>query len=215
MAAGLSSAAASGNEPDCECPINTAPFSCAARSDNALSVGLGVGTPPKADVGHPLLRELVHRGHRELAVGIGLARFQAEAEVGPDTLVAESQPAGKAGRRHGARADVVEDSLVEARSTAPHLVRHVHGMALANEVLVPTHSTVWRGLPGLARQRRAMHHHHGHVAIAALRHHVPHVHLIDGDVSPGAEVAQLTLRLFDLLAADEEAALGLQHQRRV
>ena len=32
---------------------------------------------------------------------------------------------------------------------------------------------------------------------------------------PGTEVAQLRLRLLDLLAADVEAALGLQHQRRV
>ena len=60
-----------------------------------------------------------------------------------------------------------------------------------------------------------MHHHHGHVAIAALRHHVAHVHLIDGDVPARAEVAQLTLCLFDLLAANEEAALRLQHQGRV
>ena len=60
-----------------------------------------------------------------------------------------------------------------------------------------------------------MNHHHGRVAVAALRHHVPHVHLVDGDVPPGAEVAQFPLRLFDLVAADEEAALGLQHQRRV
>ena len=60
-----------------------------------------------------------------------------------------------------------------------------------------------------------MHHHYRHVAIAALRHHVAHVHLIDGDVPARAEVAQLTLRLFDLFATDEEAALCLQHQGRV
>ena len=88
-------------------------------------------------------------------------------------------------------------------------------MAPAHEVLVPAHSAVRRGLPRLARQRRAMDHHHRHVAVAALRHHVAHVHLVDGDVPAGAEVAQLALRLFDLLATDEEAALGLQHQRLV
>ncbi len=60
-----------------------------------------------------------------------------------------------------------------------------------------------------------MNHHHGHVAIAALGHHVAHVHLVDGDVPARAEVAQLTLGLFNLLAADEEAALCLQHQGRV
>ena len=60
-----------------------------------------------------------------------------------------------------------------------------------------------------------MHHHHGRVAVAALRHHVPHIHLVDGDVSAGTEVAQFPLRLIDLVAADEEAALGLQHQRLV
>ena len=57
-----------------------------------------------------------------------------------------------------------------------------------------------------------MDHHHRNIAVAALRHHVPHVHLIDGDVPSGTEVAQLTLCLFDLVAADEEAALRLQHQ---
>ena len=53
MAAGLSSAAASGNEPDCEWPINTAPFNWAARSDKALCVGVGVGMPPKLTSGTP------------------------------------------------------------------------------------------------------------------------------------------------------------------
>ena len=60
-----------------------------------------------------------------------------------------------------------------------------------------------------------MEHHDRKVAVAALRHHVPHVHLVDGDVPPGTEVAQLALRLIGLLAADEEAPLCLQHQRRV
>ena len=60
-----------------------------------------------------------------------------------------------------------------------------------------------------------MHHHHGHIAFAALRHHVAHVHLVDGDVASWAEVAQLALGLFDLLAADEKAALGLQDERGV
>src|SRR5688572_1281747 len=53
VAPGLSSAASSGNDPDCECPISTAPFNWPARSDNALNVGLGVGTPPKLTSGTP------------------------------------------------------------------------------------------------------------------------------------------------------------------
>ena len=88
-------------------------------------------------------------------------------------------------------------------------------MALADEVLVPSHAPVRRRLPRLARQGRAVHHHDRNVAVAALRHHVPHVHLVDGDVTAGREVSQLHCGLFDLLAADEEAALRLQHQRRV
>ena len=56
-----------------------------------------------------------------------------------------------------------------------------------------------------------MHHDHRNVAVVSLRHHVAHVHLVDGDVAARAEVARSTLRLFDLLAADEEAALCLQH----
>jgi hypothetical protein len=58
-----------------------------------------------------------------------------------------------------------------------------------------------------------MEHDDGHVAVAAPRHHVADVHLVDGDVSAGGEIAHLALRLFDHLAADEEAALRLQHQR--
>ena len=88
-------------------------------------------------------------------------------------------------------------------------------MALAHEVLVPPHPAVRRGLPGLASQRRAVDHHHRDVAVAGLRHHVAHVHLVDGDVPARTEAAHLHLRLFGLLAADEEAALGLQHQGRV
>src|SRR6185436_9167679 len=101
------------------------------------------------------------------------------------------------------------------RSPAPDLIRHVYGMALAHEVLVPPHSTVCRGLPRLARERRAMNHHHGYVAFAALRHHVAHVHLIACDVPPRTEVAKHTLCLFNLFAADEETALRLEHQRLV
>ena len=50
---GSSSAAPSGNGPDCECPINTAPFSWAARSDSALTVGPGVFMPPTLMSGTP------------------------------------------------------------------------------------------------------------------------------------------------------------------
>ena len=60
-----------------------------------------------------------------------------------------------------------------------------------------------------------MDHHHRDVAVTALRHHVPHVHLVDGDVPTRTEAAQLHLRLLGLVAADEEAALCLQHQGRV
>src|SRR4030095_558943 len=60
-----------------------------------------------------------------------------------------------------------------------------------------------------------MDHHYRNVAVAALRHHVPDIHLIDGDVAPRTEVAQFHLCLFRLLAADEEAALRLEHQGRV
>ena len=180
-----------------------------------LERGVGVGYAAKTDVGHTLLREFVQGSDRELSVRVRSTRLRADAEVRPDDLVTESDPAREAAPRRRARSHVVEHRLVETRSPAPDLVRHVDGMALAHEVLVPPHSTVRRGLPRLARQGRAMNHHHGYVAIAALRHHVAHVHLVDGDVPARAEVAQLTLGLFNLLAADEEAALRLQHQGRV
>ena len=60
-----------------------------------------------------------------------------------------------------------------------------------------------------------MDHHHRKVAITALRHHVADVHLIDGDVALRTEVAQFHPCLFNLVAADEEAALRLQHEGRV
>ena len=178
-------------------------------------MGFGCGDATEAHVGHTLLRQFVQGGQRELTVRERLASLRPEAEVRPDDLVAEPDQARQVGRRRRARPHIVERGLIEARSPSPHLVRDVHRMALAHEVLVPSHPTVGRRLPRLAGQRRAVHHHDGHVAVAALRHHVPHVHLIDGDVPARAKVAQLTLRLFDLLAADEEAALRLEHQRRV
>ena len=147
----------------------------------------------KTHVGDTLLRQFVHGGHRELSVREGSARLRTEAEVRPDHFIAEPNPSRQTVRRRRARARVVEDGLIESRSPASDLIRDIDGMALADEVLVPSHATVRRGLPGFARQRRAMHHHHRHVAIAALRHHVAHVHLIDGDVPARAEVAQLTL----------------------
>src|SRR6185295_9005483 len=48
-----------------------------------------------------------------------------------------------------------------------------------------------------------------------LRHHETHVHLVHGDVAGRTEVAEFHVRLVGPFAADEEAALGLQHQRRV
>jgi hypothetical protein len=60
-----------------------------------------------------------------------------------------------------------------------------------------------------------MDHDHRDVPGPVLRHHEAHVHLVHGDVAGGTQVAQLHFCLVGLLAADEEAALGLQHQRRV
>ena len=195
-------------------PISTAPFSWVARSDSALIVGLGVGRP-RVHVGHALLRQLIDGGHRELAVRERGARFEPKRKFGQTPSSLNRSQGGLIGRWRRSRAHVVEDGLIEARSPAPDLVGDVDGMALAHEVLVPPHSAVRRRLPGLAGQGRAVDHDHRKVAVTALRHHVPHVHLVDGDVPPGTEVAQLAFRLLDLLAADEEAALCLQHQRRV
>ena len=52
--------------------------------------------------------------------------------------------------------DVVEDGLVESRPPASHLIRQVHGMPLAHEVLVPTHPAVWRGFPRLPQLNGAV-----------------------------------------------------------
>ena len=178
-----------------------------------LEGGVRGGYAAETHVGDTLFGQFVHGGHGELTVRVGSTRFRTEAEVRPDDLVTESKPAGEGAGRRRARPHVVEDGLIEARSPATDLVGDIHGMALADEVLIPAHSSVRGRFPRLARQRCAMHHDDRNVAVAALRHHIPHVHLIDGDVSARAEVPQLTLRLLDLLAANEEAALRLQNQR--
>ena len=72
IAAGLSSAACSGNTPDCECPITTAPFSCTGELRERLDRRVAVAAAEH--VGHALLREFVRRRHRELAVGERLSR---------------------------------------------------------------------------------------------------------------------------------------------
>lgn len=84
-------------------------------------------------------------------------------------------------------------------------------MPFPHEVLIATHPAVGRGLPRLASQGRAVNHHHRE-PVAALRNHVPHIHLIDGDVPPRSELAWLDSCLCRLFAADEEAPLCLQHE---
>ena len=173
-----------------------------------------MGSRP-TEVGHGLLRQFVNRAHRKLTVGERDARCRAEAEVRPDHLVAESKQRGLVGDRGLPGAHVVEDGLIEARTAAPYLVGDVHGMALAHEVLVPSHAAVRRGLPRLAGQGCAIDHDHRDVPGPVLRHHEAHVHLVHTDVAGRTEAAHLHFCLVGLLAADEEAALGLQHQRRV
>jgi hypothetical protein len=48
-------------------------------------------------------------------------------------------------------------------------------------------------------------HHHWHVAVTTLRHHEPHVHLVDGDVTVRTQTTVLQPRLRDRLAANEES----------
>src|SRR5207247_2083924 len=83
----------------------------------------------------------------------------------------------------------------ESGPTTADLVRDVDRMALANEVLVPAHSAIRCRLPRLSGQRRAVDHDDGTAAFATARHHVAHVHLVDGDVPPAPELAQLAVRL--------------------
>jgi hypothetical protein len=58
-----------------------------------------------------------------------------------------------------------------------------------------------------------MNHYDRKFAVACLRHHVPHIHLVNSNVSAWTEVAKLALRLFNFLATDKEAALCLKYQR--
>ena len=83
-----------------------------------LDRGLGCRAPPKLCRAH-LASRVRPRRHRELAVGERLAGVEPKRKLGQTTLVAESQPGGLVGRRRRARAHVVQDGLVEARSAAP------------------------------------------------------------------------------------------------
>ena len=109
---GSSSAAASGNEPDCECPINTAPFNWVARSDNAFSVGFGVGYAAKTHIGDTLLCEFVHGGHWELTIRVGSARLRAEVAELAATVYPRGVP-----KVHNAReryAGAANDGIIDA-----------------------------------------------------------------------------------------------------
>ena len=84
-----------GNDPDCECPISTAPPSWPARSDSALKFGLGVGRPPRLTSGTPCFESSSTAFTGNWLSAKGAPGFDAEAEVRPDDLVAESQPGGR------------------------------------------------------------------------------------------------------------------------
>ena len=39
-----------------------------------------------------------------------------------------------------------------------NLIRQAYGTILADEVLIPAHSAIWRGFPGLAAEPASVHH---------------------------------------------------------
>ncbi len=82
-------------------------------------------------------------------------------------------------------------------------------MPLADEIFLPAHAAIRRRLVGLAAEVGAMNHHHRHPA--RRRHLVLHVHLVDRDVAAAARPKRVG---DDDIAADGEAALGLQNERR-
>src|SRR5690606_24095318 len=166
-----------------------------------------------AHVGYGLLRQLVDCCERELTIREGLTRLRSKAKIRPHTFIAEAKPLGLFGGSGGTCTHVVEDRLIEAGTAAAYLVRHIDRMAVADEVFVPSHSPIGRRFPALAGQRRAMNHHDRKLLVDGLRHHVPHVHLIDRDVPVRTQIAELISSLRDPFTADIKAALRFEHER--
>ena len=172
----------------------------------------------RIQVGNRLPRQLGRGFDGELLVGERRAEAGTEPELRPDELVGEAPEIGQRAERLHPGADLVVGRDVEARARARDLIRDVHGMALADEVLVPAHAAIRGGVVALAAQGGAVQHDDGD-AVVRHRHHVLHVHLVDRDVAAGVgqltgEERQLGGRLLHRLPAHDEAAATLQRQRR-
>src|SRR5262245_24608362 len=109
--------------------------------------------------------------------------------------------------------DRINGAAVKARSCAGYLIRQIHRPIPANEVLIPTHSSIRRGFPGLAAQTTSVNHHDRNMLVAVHRYLILHVHLVDCDVASGKWATRRCCGRKSLLfTADEETSLTLQCQ---
>ena len=104
-------------------------------------MGLGAGRP-RLMSGTPCFDSSSTAATGNWLSGKGSPGFNPKRKFGQTTSSLKRNSAGWLRGRHRARTRGVEDGLVEARSSAPDLVRHVDGIALAHEVLVPPHAAV-------------------------------------------------------------------------
>ena len=122
---GLSSAAASGNGPDCECPINTAPLTDReVRQRLERRVGLRQAAA-KLMSGTPCFASSSTAATGNWLSGKGAPGFEPKRKFGQTTSSLKRSQGGRFARRRRSRAHVVEDGLVESRSSAAHLVGDV------------------------------------------------------------------------------------------
>ena len=172
-----------------------------------------MGSVP-VEVGDHLLVELVHRFDRKLPIRECIAEAWPEAEHCPGDLMAGHQDVRKLAGRNRPCLHRVDRRAIKTGSRARRLVRQVHGPILPDEILVPTHSPVGRGFPGLAAETASVDHDDGSALIAATRNLILHVHLVHRHLAAGSCDA-LSRRWIERLrfSADEKASLLCDHER--
>src|SRR6266567_1515672 len=103
---------------------------------------------------------------------------------------------------------------IEARSRTPRVIDNIDGDSTPNEILGPTHSTIWSLLIGLPGMIRAVHENHWECAeISRLGNLVLDVHRHRGHVTCRNGRSDRRKRGFDRPFVDEEAAELCEHQR--
>ena len=154
---------------------------------------------------------------------VGAGRRDVAEPRGPRAVVGDSAERGELCRAvrdvtvADHRGGFMDDRLVEPRASASRLIDDVGRDAVAHEIRRPALAAIGRGLEACRRVRRPVHHDdRRRVRFLVGRDLELHVHLADRDlirierlIRPGHGRVRRDFRH----AADEEAALVLDHQR--